>query len=243
VVSDAGARATYLRLLDPSVPVPFRDALARVPPGYANVTLYLGLSRSPAEIGVTGANHWLFADADHDATWRRRNSLVEGDPSFAYLSFPSMKDPEAKVHAAQVVAQLDASAFAAWADRPWMRRGADYEALKQRIADALIAFVDRRVPGLAGLVETRELSTPLSTAHFTGHFGGEIYGLPATPARFASPWAQIGTPVKGLYLTGADAVAHGFGGALMSGMLTVGAMEGLVGLAKVLWATRSRDAD
>jgi len=52
VISDAGARNTYLRLLPDTVTVPFRDELASTAPGMASITLYLGLSRSPEALGV-----------------------------------------------------------------------------------------------------------------------------------------------------------------------------------------------
>jgi phytoene dehydrogenase-like protein len=235
VISDAGARTTYLKLLEGAgVRLPFRAELEKLPLGYANVTLFLGLRESPAKLGVVGENHWIFDGLDHDEVHRRRNELAEGRAHFAYLSFPSMKDPEAKRHTAQIIAQIDASVFEPWAGGAWTKRGAEYEALKNRIADTLLDFVDRRVPGLRDLVVHREVSTPLSTTHFTGHYGGEIYGLPMTPERLDYDWLSTVTPVKGLYLTGADALAHGIGGALMSGVMTVGAAQGVMGLRTIL---------
>jgi phytoene dehydrogenase-like protein len=227
VISDAGARATYLKLLGDDVTVPFRDALRDVPRGMAHVSLYLGLSRSPAELGVQGENLWLHDGLDHDDAWRRRRRLLEGDTPNVYVSFPSMKDPAARTHTAELVALADAGDFARWQGTPWKRRGEDYLAAKERVADALLAAAERRLPGLSRLVAFRELSTPLSTEGFTGHAGGEIYGVPFTPARLDAPWIGPRTPVRGLHLAGADALSLGVVGAMMGGVFAAARVAGL----------------
>jgi all-trans-retinol 13,14-reductase len=77
-----------------------------------------------------------------------------------------------------------------------------------------------RCPQIAGLVDHAELSTPVSTKHFSGHPEGELYGLSHSPARFAARRLRVHTGVKDLYLTGADVCTAGVGGALMGGLLT-----------------------
>jgi phytoene dehydrogenase-like protein len=226
VVSDAGARATYLRLLDESVALPFRDELRAMPRSMAHVSLYLGLSQSPRTLGVEGENFWFHDGWDHDQMWKQRGLAASGDAPQTYLSFPSMKDPQARGHTAEVIAPVDMESFADWQDTAWMKRGDGYEALKERITDRLLAQVERRIPGFSKLVVHRELSTPLTTAHFTGHSGGEIYGIPATPERFGKPWLRTRTPVAGLYLAGADALLLGVGGAVMSGVACAAAIAG-----------------
>ena len=149
-----------------------------------------------------------------------------------------MKDPEARTHTAEIIAGLEGRHFEPWAGTRWMKRGEDYEELKSRIADGLLAEAERRLPGLSKLVVHRELSTPLSTAHFTGHAGGEIYGLPATPDRFARRWLRSPTPVPGLYLAGADALMLGIGGAVMSGIMCTAAVAGFSTFGRVRSAAK-----
>jgi phytoene dehydrogenase-like protein len=239
VVSDAGARATFLKLLPPEVPIPFREELRQAERGMAHVSLYLGLSASPERLGVRGENFWIHDELDQDAMWRRRGEVVEGKASHVYLSFPSMKDPRARAHTAEVVTAVDASDFERWAGTAWKKRGAEYEGLKERIAEALLERVERRLPGFRSLVAYRELSTPLSTERFTGHPGGEIYGIPFTPARLGMSFLQPRTPVPGLFLTGADALMLGVVGAAMSGLMTAVAATGPGTFRRVREAARA----
>jgi phytoene dehydrogenase-like protein len=226
VISDAGARNTYLRLLPAEVPVPFRPALAAVPPGSGFVTLYLGLSASGATLGVRGENVWSQRSLDPDADFAARSRLLDGEIRQVYVSFPSVKDPLATAHTAEIIAPADPASFARWQGSRWMKRGAEYAALKERIGDALLAAAEERLPGISKLVVHRELSTPLTTADLAGHPGGESYGVPAHPGVLRQPWRTPRTPVRGLYLAGADALFLGVVGAGMGGLAAALAVAG-----------------
>ncbi len=226
VISDAGARNTYLRLLPPEVPVPFRPALAAVPPGTGFATLYLGLSASGETLGVRGENVFIQRSLDPDADYAARSRLLEGEARQVYVSFPSVKDPLATAHTAEIIAPADPSSFARWQGTRWMKRGADYAAVKERIADALLALAEERLPGLSQLVVHRELSTPLTTSDLAGHSVGESYGVPAHPGALRHPWRTARTPVRGLFLTGTDALFLGVVGAGMGGLAAALAVAG-----------------
>jgi len=75
-------------------------------------------------------------------------------------------------------------------------------------------------------VEVAEVSTPLSTRHFTNYARGEIYGLAHDPARFEARALRPRTPVPGLWLTGQDVCTCGIGGAMAGGYLTASAIAG-----------------
>jgi phytoene dehydrogenase-like protein len=226
VISNAGSHATYTRLLPPEHRPPFAADLDRLATGTSNVTLFLGLKDDPRTVGLGGGNRWIYDGYDHDAIWDRRNDLIEGEVHHAYLSFPSSKNPEARGHTAEILAFMDAEPFRTWAALPWKRRGEAYEALKKKVTDALIAFVEARWPGFAELIDYAELGTPLTTETFTGHRGGAIYGLPATPERFRHPAVSPRTPIRNLYLVGADAAMHGILGSMMVSAAATGMVLG-----------------
>jgi phytoene dehydrogenase-like protein len=226
IISDAGAYTTYTKLIPDSYPIPFRDEVRNSQPGTSNVTLYLGLKESPSSLGIEGENYWLYSDYDHDSAFESRNEIVHGNIHSAYLSFPSMKDSIPKGHTAEIIGFCDFAPFSAWAEKEWKNRGDDYEEMIATITNAMEDFVEQRIPGFKDLVEYSELSTPLSSEHFTGHREGSIYGVPPTPDRFNKDWIGIRTPVKNLFITGADAVMLGIVTCMISGALTAGTIMG-----------------
>jgi all-trans-retinol 13,14-reductase len=234
VLSDAGAHATYGRLLPASL-----GLTERVPATGAStsmVELFLGLSTSPRTLGVQGENVWISTGLDHDAAFARRGDVLRGSPPACLVSFPSLRNPEARGHTAEVVTCADHADFAAWAGRPWKRRGAEYEALKQRISEALIDLADRHLSGLRDLVCYQELATPLTLEHFGGHGQGAAYGLAPTPERLRAPALGPRTPVRDLVLTGSDAGTLGFLGALMGGVAASALVLGANGFPRIMQA-------
>ena len=110
--------------------------------------------------------------------------------------------------------------------------------MKHRVAEGLLDFVDRRYPGFKGLVDYCEVSTPLTVEHFTGHRRGSVYGIPATPERFRLPYLGVSTPVRNLYLTGADVASLGIMGAMMGGVATTAHLLGSLGFFRIVAASK-----
>ena len=234
VISAAGAATTYMRLIPESQPLPFRQSLTQFiqrNPLSSAAGLYVGLSDDPRKIGASGGNIWIYSDTDHDAMYARRASaLASGKPEHAYVSFPSLRDPKATAHTAEILTFADYDTFVKWREQPWLRRDEDYKQLKERISDGLLALVESRLPGFTALVARRELSTPLTNEHFTGHPRGGVYGLSVCPERMAPEaraWHEVRSPIPGLYLTGVDTMLlPGIVSALVAGVVTLSALPG-----------------
>lgn len=233
VISDAGIAITYGRLLDREVVARahLSPTVAGAPPSFSHVSLYVGLDRPSSELGLRRANQWVYAHHDHDRAIAEYTANPEAPLPVAYLSFPSAKDPDFERRhpghgTVEVVGVAPYAWFARWQGTPWHKRGADYEALKERLKERMLEVLLRRCPQLAGHLDHVELSTPLSTQHFAGHPHGEIYGLAHTPERFAARDLRPRTAVRGLYLTGADICTAGVGGAIMGGALTATVLGG-----------------
>ncbi len=232
VISNAGVLNTFGRLLGDvgKARVGATDKLAKLRPSLAHASLYIGLDGSRESLNLPRANHWVYPDDyDHDRTIARFEADEDAPLPVAYISFPSAKDPS---HAArhpdkstiEIVTLMPWSRVAKWADTPWKKRGEGYDALKERWSQRLLAQLYRREPHLQGKIAFHELSTPLSTQHFTAYQHGEIYGLSHDPNRFEQRFLRPQTPVDGLYLTGQDVCTCGVGGALVSGFLTASAI-------------------
>ena len=240
VVSDAGAWNTFARLLPSTAGLPFRTELAKPPAGFECVELFLGLRSDPRALGFHGENYWMFSSFDHDDIYARRDELLGGDAQMAYLSFPSLKDPRATRHTAELIAPLSYRALETYRDEPWRRRSAGYESAKGRITEGLLNIVERYRPGFRALVEYAELGTPLTFEYFTAAPSGAIYGYPGTPEKFRKRWLRPDTPIRNLYLTGSDAGILGIVGAFMGGVLTASRVLGSTGFFQVMKAVNPR---
>jgi len=238
IVSDAGAWNTFTRLLPDGV-IPFRAELDTLPDGLEAVELFLGLKKNPRELGFQGENYWIFSSFDHEQICARRNDLFAGQAQMAYVSFPSLKDPQARSHTAEIIAPFSYRTLEAFREEPWRRRGTEYETAKNNMTQALLDLVEQHHPGFRDMIAYAELATPLTFEHFTAAPSGTIYGYPATPERFRKKWFTPRTPVRNLYLTGADAGLLGVMGALMGGVATASTLLGPAGFLEIMRAAYS----
>lgn len=233
VISDAGAANTLERLLPAELSEldSLRADLSALAPSTAHASLYLGLSQTDAALGLTGTNLWIYPSFDHDANVERFARSLDGPLPGVYISFPSAKDPDFQRRCPghstiEAITMLPWQPFAGWAETRWRHRGSDYEALKESLAARLRAEVERQLPGIGAHIVHAELSTPVTTRHFTNYGQGEIYGVAATPRRFLTRSLGARTPIRGLYLTGQDAVSLGVAGALFGGIVSASAALG-----------------
>lgn len=233
IVSCAGLVPTYTRLLDHQVASNYGllEQLPRVKLSAATLCLYAGFKGSAAELKLPKTNYWVYPTHDHD---HNVSSFMAGqNPAMPliYISFPSAKDPAWDAQypnkaTVEIVAPTQPEWFAKWKGTTWGKRGADYDAFKAELTAQLLETLYQHQPQLRGALDFCELGTPLSTEWFQWNEQGEIYGIDHTVERFEQHWIHTQTPIKGLYLTGADTVTAGVGGALMAGVLTASRMLG-----------------
>lgn len=242
VVSGAGIMTTFNKLLPTAVTTKHKliDQMQTIKRSVAHACLYIGLEGTPQELELPKANYWVYPDnGDHDTCVDRYLEDMDEEFPLVYISFPSAKDPDWSNRypgrsTIDVLTLVPYDAFANWEGSRWMKRGEDYDAFKERIAQRLLEVLYKQMPQVRGKVKHYELSTPLTTQHFVNYDKGEIYGLDHTPSRFRQKFLKPRTPVKNLYLTGQDIVSCGVGAALFSGVLTASAMTGANIMKKVM---------
>ena len=241
VISDAGARLTYERLLPITGTIgrrtqKIRDFINSLSGGVSAVTLYVRLREPVSSLGVQGENYWINSDFNHNDAVAHTKKVLAGDPAHIYVSFPSAKSGDDRFHTAEIITMVQPQEFARWQGTTAGQRGADYAELKERIAQGLLGAADRALPGLAALVQYRELSTPLTVEHYTAHLDGCFYGLPGLPARYRKMRISVRTPVAGLYLTGSDVASPGVAGAMIGGLAAASRVLGVRGLPRIMTA-------
>jgi all-trans-retinol 13,14-reductase len=233
IVSDAGAANTFNRLIAKDLPIldSFRAGLHGLKPSTAHLSLYLGLDQTAEELGLAGTNLWIYPSYDHDQNVLRFALDSTAPFPAVYISFPSAKDPDfVRRHPGkgtiEAITMLPYEAFAQWGDARWKSRGLEYEQLKQQFAARLLEEIERQVPAVRGHVGHVELSTPVSTRHFMNYEQGEIYGIAATPKRYAFRELGARTPIRNLFLSGQDVASLGVVGALYGGVISASAALG-----------------
>jgi phytoene dehydrogenase-like protein len=97
--------------------------------------------------------------------------------SFRIFHFDPTFAPPAKT---AVTCFLPTRNFAWWAD---LRRDDPqrYHAEKHRVAESVIAILERRLPGVRPAIETVDVATPATIMHYTGNWKGSMEGWLMTP--------------------------------------------------------------
>jgi len=219
VISDAGVRNTFGPLLPETQRERFVVELAGLPSEPSAVMLFIGLDGSPACFGVSGENHWLIPDPDHDRGYRR----PPGDGAL-FISFASLNNPAAGWHTMEMMGLVDSADFQRWAATTNRNSDLNYQDLKERIRNKLIGRLETLLPGIGKHIVFSELATPLTFSTFQRSVAGAFYGLSTSPERLQSSLATNVTRIPGLFLAGQDATTPGIQGALMGGVLAANAV-------------------
>lgn len=244
IVSNAGVQNTFGRLLSAEDRQAFEleAKLDEVDDTYAVVGINLGLSASAQSLGIDGANVWAHPSNDFEANLARHKEEFDAPFPWTFTTFPSAKDPSwDETHPNKATIEMYAYTnfehFKCWAGTPWMKRGADYEQLKDTIKARLLTELERFVPGVTQAIDIAEVSTPLTYETFTKRQFGGFMGVESTPEKFSKTWLRAPSPIKGLYLSGQDVTADGIIGALMGGLICASSVTGKDLLSEVIAAT------
>ncbi len=224
VISNAGTHNTYRKLLKENVNGYLKKSVKGTKPSTPHLCLYIGLNASDKELELPKHNIWFYDSYDIDNIIASDNKQLSNEIQFAYISFPSAKDPAwTKTHpdkaSIQAIGIGNFERFEKYENEAWRNRGEEYEVLKKEFETKMLSKLYELFPQIKGHVSITEVSTPLSTKHFTNYNKGEIYGLAHTTDRFAIKTLRPKTPIKGLYMVGQDISIVGVAGALTSGML------------------------
>jgi all-trans-retinol 13,14-reductase len=241
VISDAGVINTFEQLVSSDIAkeIGYAAKARRVGASIAHLSLYIGLKGTTEELQLEKTNLWVYQDHDHEKNFERFEQDLNAPFPVVYMSFPSAKDPDFDRRypghsTIEAITLGSYDQFKRWENTSWKKRGAEYDELKASLSERLLDTVYKYAPATRGRVEIAELSTPLTTKNFAAHPEGAIYGLTHTPERYQQRWLRPRTPIRGLYLAGADVVGAGLMGAMMGGLSCSSAVLGSNVLGQVL---------
>jgi all-trans-retinol 13,14-reductase len=225
VISNAGVHNTFNDLLSGEEHSEAAcHSFNQIKSSIAHVCLYLGLDGTDEELKLPRHNYWLYPKYGFDEGMESHLLNPGSSLPLVYISFPSAKDPSwDKGHPGtstiQVMAPCPYEWVKEWECSRWQHRGEGYDSFKEGYVSELLEKLFEVLPQTRGRIISQELSTPLSTKHFSNYGQGEIYGMEHTPLRYSNNNLRAQTGYKNLFLAGQDVVTVGVGAALFSGVL------------------------
>jgi phytoene dehydrogenase-like protein len=97
-----------------------------------------------------------------------------------------------------------------------------YKAEKEHIADTVVELLDKRFPGLAALVEMRDVATPMTWVRYTGNWRGSYEGWMINTKTFMLEMSKTLPGLENFYMAGQWVIpGGGMPTAVMSGRHTI----------------------
>eukprot|EP00804_Cyclotella_cryptica_P027582 CCRYP_007516-RB/>CCRYP_007516-RB protein AED:0.03 eAED:0.03 QI:34/1/1/1/1/0.66/3/565/597 len=144
-----------------------------VTPCMSDLSLFIGLDRTDAQLNLPAQNIWHLHDWDHDSAWKAAmngasplDSTADKTP-FLFISNESAKDPDFCLRhpgksTSEVFALVKYSLFEKWAHTEHESRDKEYLELKERLTESYLDAFYLHFPQAKGHVVFTSLGTPLT---------------------------------------------------------------------------------
>ena len=198
--------------------------LDRVSYSVSSLSLFLAVDMDLKAAGFDSGNYWFYDHDDLDTIYAegfRIEHLEVRTPPAMFMTVTTLKDPSKmhnRHHTLEVFAFSSFDDFKLWEGQPSGDRAPDYPALKSQIANAILAGLEKRVPGISKFVVFCDLGTPLTNRHYLEATKGNLYGIAKNRWQVGPGAFPVKTEIDGLFMCGASTVSHGVAGATGSGL-------------------------
>lgn len=233
VISNADPGVTWGRLVEPRhLGARLRRRVARARYSFSTLSLFMAVDMDLEAAGLDSGNVWYSRTPDVDASYRfaARTDLADcREVPGLFFNVTTLKDRTLRadgLHTVEAIALTSIDAFAPWTDTRFGRRPRDYATLKERLTEAMLATIERFVPGLRDRVVFRALATPLTNRHFLHATRGAIYGTEKSVRNLGPFSFPVRTAIRGLFHCGASTIAPGINGVSRSGLEAAAAALG-----------------
>jgi phytoene dehydrogenase-like protein len=218
VASNADARVTFTRLMDPALlPPEFAAAVGRISYDSASLKINVALAELPSFRACPGTapgpqhRGTIHICPDQDYIERGYDDAKYGRPSsrpILEVTLPSVVDPTVAPPGKHLM-----SMFVQYA--PYALRGSTWDVAREPFADRCFDLLDEYAPNFKRSVLQRQVLTPVDLERTFNLTGGNIFqgAMSLSQLFFCRPlpgYADYRAPVRGLYLCGA--AAHPGGG-------------------------------
>ncbi|BFZ18242.1 hypothetical protein BsWGS_21281 [Bradybaena similaris] len=234
IISDAGVVNTFKHLLPENIArtSSIYPLIEKVGQSVSFITAFIGVEGSSSDLKLPAGNVWLYDTDDINKAVTqylsvKADEVDTADIPFAFISFPSAKDPQWEHKfpgktSLLVITLAKWEWYEEWKDEAVRHRGDRYEGIKDTIGRKMWQRCVDLFPQLDGKKVYMEVGTPVSNQHYLACPRGEMYGLDQKTVRFSADVVsklRPDTDIRGLYLTGQDIMTCGFVSSLLTGVI------------------------
>ena len=224
VISNADPHVTYNRLLPRELCPREHGKSRKMAYSVSLLSVFAAVDMDLRARGYDSGNYWWYRTSDVGGIYERtETSLPDAGIEGLFLAITSLKDPghtRGRHHTIEMFTFLPYAPFRAWEGTSQGERGPEYEALKESLADRMIAAAENVIPGIGEAIVYRAVGTPLTNAFYCESPFGNSYGTAKTPFQLGPFSYRMQGEIGGLHLCGASTLSHGIAGASISGLMT-----------------------
>ena len=215
VISDAHPMRT-LEVIDSKLIRPaFRARINAIPQTVGSFSVYLDFKE-----GAVPYQNYNFYGYNSDTPWGcEQYDEASWPKGYLYMHFSQEEHPQ-YAKTGVILSYMQMGEVAQWAGTQVGRRGADYEAFKQRKAERLLDSVERQFPGLRASIKHYYTSTPLTYQDYTGTEGGGMYGVARDIHLGAACRVPHRTKIPNVLQAGQNINSHGILGVIVGTIVT-----------------------
>ena len=218
VIANTSPHTVYSRLIHPREAVPrlaWKTCNARKV-GFSALVVYLGLDKSPEELGLKEYSYFIYNNPDNDKIYEQFHKL--GRPAAQATVCLNNAVPHCSPPGTTILYLTTLFSGEAWSKVSPQ----DYFEVKNKIAGEMIEDLEEALNvSIRDSIEEVEVATPATFAHYTGAFNGSIYGYEPAPWDSILPRMMTMNDekyIKGLDFAGGFAFrCHGYSSSLQSG--------------------------
>jgi all-trans-retinol 13,14-reductase len=227
VISDADPVITLGKLINPQlVPSKVQNKVKKLRPSVGAFYAFIGTDLDLPSVGITDASIHHSDDFDLNKIYDTLNTstVFESVPGY-FITSPSVKDPNGghapqNHHTVEIISFIDYGCFEKWSNSPSMKRGEEYESLKEKMGLNLVKAAERYIPELTEHMDCVEYATPLSNEYWVNAVRGGCYGPEQTPDQVGpGRFSTFTAGIEGLFLVGAGTLGGGIMACVASGVL------------------------
>jgi all-trans-retinol 13,14-reductase len=221
IISDIHPQNT-IRLLDGiNTKTPYFDRLMSIENTGSVFVVYACLKKN--SVKFMNHNYYYYRDTD---IWDSVKYTDSDWPKGCFITTPVVTGTDTYAESLIVLSYMNYAEVKEWENLPVNNRGEKYDKFKQRKAEQVVGFIEKKLPGIRDNIRSYYTSSPLTLKDYTGTVNGSLYGILKDCNNPMRTLIMPKTKVSNLFFTGQNVIMHGVLGVTISAVLTCSELVG-----------------